>query len=104
MRKPIIFKDNCDDELPWACCYEDDESNVEWTEGRFSIGFGQTPIEAYEDWDKKRLQRYLQRVLKSNEWFMDSGVGKPLDEVLDYIGSLLPMTAGECKAKYLGEK
>lgn len=58
MRKPIIFKDNCDDENPWTCCYEDDESNIEWTEGRFSIGFGKTPIEAYEDWSAQCWRNY----------------------------------------------
>ena len=54
MRKPVIFKDDCDDELPWACCYEDDESNIEWCEGRFYMGVGRTAIEAYENWKNKK--------------------------------------------------
>lgn len=61
MRKPIIFKDHCDDELPWACCYEDDKSNVEWSEGRFYIGFGKTAVEAYHNWTSKQALEELKK-------------------------------------------
>ena len=102
-RKPRIFKDHCDDELPWACCYEDEESNVEWNEGRFYIGFGKTAIEAYDDWKNKKLQNTLQTVVKSNAWFMTCSTGKPYHEVLDYLASITPLTAEQCTAKYLGD-
>ena len=68
MRKPIIFKDHCDDELPWACCYEDDESSVEWVEGRFYIGWGKTAIEAYEDWKNKKGLEELKKWHQYDEY------------------------------------
>lgn len=85
MRKPIIFKDHCDDELPWACCYGDEESNIEWSEGRFYIGWGKTAVEAYEDWNNKKGLEELKK-WASSELSYDL-LQQDMDQVLNSFRS-----------------